>query len=213
MLPSTRESGAHRIQVIAWRRGLQIGLRHGNPAHRCLSGILAWRRSSLSGLRHGDLAYKHLSGIPAWRRESYDRSSARRHCPKVPQWQHRVAKRASIGTLVRGPSTEALLGQGRVAKERKSVPLTGLWSGSRPGLARHPRLQVVLRHPAWRRGHLSALRHGDPSHRYLRAILTWRTASRPVHDRQLSNALAGLRHGNPAHRCLRAIPAWRRGLL
>ena len=67
--------------------------------------------------------------------------------PQVLQRHPSVAKRASIGTLARGPSTEALLGQGRVSKERKSVPLTGLWSGSRPGLARHPRLQVVLRHP------------------------------------------------------------------
>ena len=52
---------------------------------------------------------------------------------------------ASIGTLARGPSTEALLGQGRVPKGRKSVPLQGLWSGSRPGLARHPRLQAFQR--------------------------------------------------------------------
>ena len=59
--------------------------------------------------------------------------------------QGRVAKRASISTLARGPSTEALLGQGRVPKGRESVPLTGLRSGSRPGLARHSRLQVVLR--------------------------------------------------------------------
>ena len=74
-------------------------------------------------------------------------TSARRPCTQAPQWHPRVAKRASIGTLARGPSTEALLGQGRVSKERESAPLTGLWSGSRPGLARHPRLQVVLRHP------------------------------------------------------------------
>ena len=73
------------------------------------------------------------------------RSSARGPCPQVLQWHPRVAKRASIGTLARRPSTEALLGQGRVPKERKSVPLQGLWSGSRPGLARHPRLQVALR--------------------------------------------------------------------
>ena len=78
-------------------------------------------------------------------KRSFDRSSARRPCPQVPQWHHRVAKRASIGTLARGPSTEALLGQGRVPKGRESVPLQGLRSGSRPGLARHPRLQVVLR--------------------------------------------------------------------
>ena len=80
-------------------------------------------------------------------KRSSDRSSARRPCPQVLQRHPRVAKGASIGTLARGPSTEALLGQGRVSKERESVPLTGLWSGSRPGLARHPRLQVVLRHP------------------------------------------------------------------
>ena len=80
-------------------------------------------------------------------KRSSDRSSARGPCPQVLQWHPRVAKGTSIGTLARGASTEALLGQGRVSKERESVPLTGLWSGSRPGLARHPRLQVVLRHP------------------------------------------------------------------
>ena len=78
-------------------------------------------------------------------KRSFDRSSARRPCPQVPQWHHRVAKRASIGTLARGPSTEALLGQGRVPKGRESVPLQGLRSGSRPGLARHLRLQIVQR--------------------------------------------------------------------
>ena len=83
---------------------------------------------------------------------SSDRSSARPPCLQMPQWHPRVAKRASIGTLARRPSTEAVLGQGRVSKERKSVPLTGLWSGSRPGLARHPRLQVVLRHPGVAKG-------------------------------------------------------------
>ena len=86
-----------------------------------------------------------LQTFPAW-------SSTRGPCPQVLQWHPRVAKRASIGTLARGPSTEALLGQGRVSKERESVPLTGLWSGSRPGLARHPRLQVVLRHPGVAKG-------------------------------------------------------------
>ena len=85
-------------------------------------------------------------------KRSPDRSSARRPYLQMPQWHPRVAKRASIGTLARGSSTEALLGQGRVSKERKSVPLTGLWSGSRPGLARHPRLQVVLRHPRVAKG-------------------------------------------------------------
>ena len=60
-------------------------------------------------------------------------------------------------------------------------------------------------------GLLTGLWHGDPSYKYLRGIPAWRTASRPVHDRQLTDALAGLRHGDPAHRYLRGIPAWRRG--
>ena len=56
-----------------------------------------------------------------------------------------MAKHSSDRSSARRPSTEALLGQGRVPKERESVPLTGLWSSLRPGSARHPRLQVVLR--------------------------------------------------------------------
>ncbi len=104
-------------------------LRHGDPFHRYLSGILAWRRGLLSALWHGDPSHRHLRAIPA-----------------------------------------------------RSVLLTGF-------------------------------RHGDPAHRYFRGIPAWRTASRPVHDRQLTDALAGLRHGDPAHRYFRGIPAWRRGLL
>ena len=87
--------------------------------------------------------------IPQWHprvaKRSPDRSLAQPPCPQVLQRHLSVAKGASIGTLARGPSTEALLGQGRVPKGRKSVPLAGFWSSSRPGSARHPRLQVVLR--------------------------------------------------------------------
>ena len=97
-----------------------------NGAHRIQ--VIAWQSALLTGLRHGDHAHRYFSGIPAWRRG------------------------LTIGTLARGASTEALLGQGRVSKERESVPLTGLGSGSRPGLARHPRLQVVLRHPGVAKG-------------------------------------------------------------
>ena len=101
-----------------------------------------FRNISRNAIQHS--AVDIWSGLPAPARDF--------HRPGPPllqasQWHPRVAKRASIGTLARGASTEALLGQGRVPKERESVPLTGLWSGSRPGLARHPRLQVVLRHP------------------------------------------------------------------
>ena len=75
------------------------------------------------------------------------RSSARGPLPQVPQGHPGVAKRASISTLARGPSTEALLGQGRVAKGRKSVPLPGLWSGSRPGSAQGTLPQAPQGHP------------------------------------------------------------------
>ena len=98
-----------------------------------------------SGRGYLDTSYR----VP---KRSSDRSSARLPCTQIVQMHPRVAKWASIRPSARGPSTEALLGQGRVAKERKSVPLTGLWSGSRPGLARHPRLQVVLRHPRVAKG-------------------------------------------------------------
>ena len=85
-----------------------------------------------------------------WQRTAED--SERRVIPRTREasgpsdTSYRVAKRASIGTSARGPSTEALLGQGRVPRGRESVPLQGLWSSLRPGLARHPRLQVVQRH-------------------------------------------------------------------
>ena len=91
VLPRTREAGGtHRIQVIAWRRGLLTGLRHGDHAHRYFRGIYAWqdhllstllsrdpahrhssaispwRSSLLAGFWHGDLAHKYLSAILAW---------------------------------------------------------------------------------------------------------------------------------------------------
>ena len=115
--------------------------RHGDPFHRCLSGILAWQdclepvsnrflTDALAGLRHGNPAHKYSSDISAWRR-----------------------------------------------------------------------------------GLLAGLRHGDSTHRYLSGITAWRMASRPVHDRQLTDALTGLRHGDPPHRYLRGITAWQSVLL
>ncbi len=60
---------AHRCLrgMPAWRSGHLSTLRHGNPIHKCFSGIPAWRRGLLAGLRHGDPAYRHFRGIPAWR--------------------------------------------------------------------------------------------------------------------------------------------------
>ena len=92
-------------------------------------------------------SYRHLSGIPAWRSGSSDRSSARRPYPQVSQCHPRVAKGTSIDPLTRGPSTEALLGQGHVAR------LSG--SGVKPvscrcfgrTSARHPLREASRWHP------------------------------------------------------------------
>ena len=60
MIPRTREAGgAHRIQVIAWRRGLLTDLRHGYLAHRYSRGITSWRRGLLDGLWHGHHAHSY----------------------------------------------------------------------------------------------------------------------------------------------------------
>ena len=116
-------------------------------AKRASISTLARRPSTEAVLGQGRVP-KERKSVPLTGLWSGSRPGLARH-PRlqVVLRQGRVTKGTSIGTLARGPSTEALLGQGRVSKERESAPLTGLWSGSRPGLARHPRLQVVLRHP------------------------------------------------------------------
>ena len=60
---------AHRCLsgIPAWRRGLLDGLRHDEPPHRYSSAISAWRDGNLPVLRHGHHAHRHLSPIPAWR--------------------------------------------------------------------------------------------------------------------------------------------------
>ena len=70
----------------------------------------------------------HRIQVIAWRRGSSDRSSARLPCPQVLQ------------------------SHPRVAKGRKSVPLTGLRSGLGPGLARLPCAQVLQRHSGVAKG-------------------------------------------------------------
>ena len=81
---------------------------------------------------------------PRVAKRSSDWSSARRPLPQMPQWHPRVAKHSSDRSLAQPPCPQVLQRHPRVPKGRESVPLQGLRSGSRPGLARHPRLQVVL---------------------------------------------------------------------
>ena len=71
--------------------------------------------------------------------------------------------------------------------------------GPRHGDPFHRYLRAI---PAWRIGLLSALWHGNPAHRCLSSILAWQSV-----------LLTGPRHGDPFHRYLGGILAWRRGLL
>ena len=67
--------------------------------------------------------------------------------------------------------------------------------------------------PAWRRGHLSTLWHGDPQQNHFCGRVTWQDCLEPVSNRSLADASAGLRHDIPCERPLGGIPAWRSGHL
>ena len=113
-------------------------LRHGDPFHRCLSGILAWQdclepvsnrflTDALAGLRHGNPAHKYSSDISAWRRGLLaglrHGDPTHRYLSGIPVWQ--------------------------------SVLLTGF----RHGDPAHRYFRGIL---AWRSGLLSTLWHGNP---------------------------------------------------
>ena len=90
--------------------------------------------------------------LPPQRRGHSNRVLARGPCPQVLQRHPGVAKGTSIDPLARGPSTEPLLGQGRVAR------LSG--SGVKPvscrcfgrTSARHPRREASRWHPGVAKG-------------------------------------------------------------
>ena len=112
-----------RIQVIAWRRGLLTGLRHGHPAHR------------------------YLSANPAWRRGSSDRSSARRPYPQVPQGHPHVPNNPAISLKPASNRTSTGLRHGDLThRYSRAIPAWQRGSSDR-SLARRPRLQVPQGHP------------------------------------------------------------------
>ena len=63
--------------------------------------------------------------------------------------------------------------------------------------------------PAWRRGYLSTLWHGDPQQNHFWGRVTWQDCLEPVSNRSLADTSAGLRHGIPCERPLGGILAWR----
>ena len=145
VIPRTREAGgAHRIQVIAWRRGLLDGLWHGHHAHSYLRGIPAWRRGLLDGLRHDHPAHRYLSGIPAWQRTNTDRPLARRPCPQVLQGHPRVAK-GLLTSLWQGDLDHRYL-RGIPAWQRTNTDRSS---------ARPPCPQVLQGHPRVAKSHLT----------------------------------------------------------
>ena len=133
-------------------------LRHGDPFHRCLSGIPAWQdclepvsnrflTDALAGLRHGNPAHKYSSDISAWRR-------------------------GLLAGLRHGDPTHRYL-SGITAWQ--SVLLTGFRHGD-------PAHRYFRGIPVWRTASrpvqarqrtdaLTGLRHGDLAYRCLRGIL------------------------------------------
>ena len=117
---------------------------------------------------------------------------ARGPYPQVPQWHPRVAKRASIGTLAQEPYPQVPQGHPRVAKG-DFWPVFGTATIPTGASESSPRGKGRL---------LAGLRHSDPTHRYLSGILAWRRG-----------LLSALWHGDPFHRYLSGILAWRSILL
>ena len=158
-------------------RGYNRPLRFPQPARANQSGLCLEHHPSPSHnlLRHGDPFHSCLSGIPAWRSILL---TGFRHGDPFPRYLRGIPAWRTAS---------------RPVHDRQ---LTDALTGLRHGDPFHRCLSGIL---TWRRWLLSTLWHGNPSHRYLRAIPAWRTASHPVHDRQLTDALTGLRHGYPAH--------------
>ena len=99
-------------------------LRHGNPFHRCLSGILAWQSVLLTGLRHGDPAHRYFRAISAWRSSHL---SALRHVdPAHRHFRGILARRRGLLSTLWYGNPQLKHFWGRVACLRESVPLTGL---------------------------------------------------------------------------------------
>ena len=136
-------------------------LRHGDPFHRCLSGILArqdclepvsnrFLTDALAGLRHGNPAHKYSSDISAWRRGLLaglrHGDPTHRYLSGIPAWQDCLE-----------PVSNRFL--------------TDALAGSRHGTLAYRYFRAI---PAWRSGLLAGFWHSDPTHRYLSGIPTWR---------------------------------------
>ena len=177
-----------------WQRTGEESERRLIPRTREVGGthriqVIAWLSVLQIGLRYGHHAHKYPSGIPAERRGYL--SGLRHGDPAYKHLSGRAAwRRGHLSALWHGyPSYKHLSG----ILAWRSVLLTGFRHGN-------PAYRHLSGIPAEQRGHLSGLRHGAPAHNHLSGIPAWRTASRPVHDRQLTDALTGLWHGTPGYR-------------
>ena len=145
--------------------------------------VIAWRRGLLAGLRHGDHAHRYSRAIPAWRRRSSGRSSARRPLPQVSQCHPCVAKgdflsvfgTATMPTSTSGASSrgedgllspfvhEMSLSHGRRAPDRVFVHEMSLSHGCRGPdrvLIHEMSLSHGHRGPDWAFVHEMGLYHG-----------------------------------------------------
>ena len=137
------------------------GLRHGDPAHRCLSGILAWRSVLLTGFRHGDPAHRYFRGIPVWQ-----------DC--LEPVSNRFLTDALAGLRHGNPShrhLRAIPAWRTASRPVHDRQLTDALTGLRHGDPAHRCLSGIL---AWRRWLVDGHRHDDLAHKPLRGILAWR---------------------------------------
>ena len=170
---------------VAFRLRLVTFTEQAHRAHRPLGGISPWRRGHISALWHGDPAYRYLGGILAWRGGLL--STLWHGDPQQNHFWGRVTWQDCLDPVSNRSLADASAGLRHGIPDER--PLGGI--------------------PAWRRGRLSALWHGDPQQNHFWGRVTWQDCLDPVSNRSLADASAGLRHGIPCERPLGGIPAWR----
>ena len=156
-MPGKRQSLSESSRVRSMA-DLRLTLRHGNPTHRYLSGILAWRRGSSGRPLARRSCLQAPQSHPRVAKGASGRSSARQPCPQVPQSHPRVANgqptgprtvtyRCSYRSLARRPFPQASQSNPGVAK----------WASGRSS-AWDPCPQVPQSHPRVAKHHLTDLR-------------------------------------------------------
>ncbi|MDD6829056.1 MAG: hypothetical protein PUD74_04625 [Bacteroidales bacterium] len=162
---------------------------------------------------HRDHAHKYSRGILAWRRGHL--STLWHGDPQQNHFWGRVKWQDCLEPVSNRSLADASAGlRHDIPCER---PLGGIPAWRRGHLSTlwhgdhaHKYSRGIL---AWRRGHLSTLRHGDPVYKGLSAIPACQSISQPTSNRSHPSIPPGPRHGDPTHNALSATPACQSGHL